>query len=617
MRLTLRTLLAYEHGLLNDQQAAEIAQKIEQSPFVLQLLRHLKDRAARPEIVPLALDARGIASLEKVTGYLDYVLSADDVVKLENECFASDRLLAEVANCHDVLAQWLTSPAPLEPALRQQLYALLPDGLPAIEQSQDEVAIELPEFTFHSKAPAKPVAQIKPPTEPPAKKRSLAGTAWRLLALSACVMGLVAFVVMNRGRVEEMVARHWQQKISEPEPQDVPAMTSPPHLADALLEEPRSQEFLAQAAPLAKPPTQLPASAEPNAPSEVAVTAFHTPIPAEVGQLPGVAPVGSTQISSVLGAFYQSSAQADWNVLTPRAVRAGRLVVSIHGHGQLQRQGISLEVGPVSDLSWNDEGELDLRYGRLDIKLSPGQTMQLRAAGQDLAVTAKEQAVHLHLKTVAFAPLGIDFASTEMNQELLIEGGSGEAHLVLSSCRGPFSLGAQQKIAAHRDRGVRGLNTFVFKPIGQSSAEIAAWNESLQTEPDLLAQLEKGLTSPVAEIQAASAIALGQLGKWELLTGIWGQWENNPSLQAPIREFRELIAQDSALAAQLKASLTKKSPQHGPLIYRLVCGFSSDQLNEATRAQLETLLRHPEPAVRVWTQFQLGGSVASTPRHWN
>ncbi|PQO31563.1 hypothetical protein [Blastopirellula marina] len=616
MRLTLRTLLAHEHGLLNDQQAAVIAQKIEQSPFVLQLLRHLKDRAARPEIVPLSIDARGTASLDKVTGYLDYTLSADEVVKLENECFASDRLLAEVTTCHDILAQWLSTPAPLDPTLRQQLYALMPAPALALEGSQDEIAIDLPDFTFRTSAPVAPVAERRPANDPPAKPRSLVGATLQLLALSACVMGLVAFVVMNRGRVEEMIAQHWQQKTSLPVEQEQGEDVPTTQVVESNQAEPPPQKFVAMAVPLEKQPTDPPSPAEPGALPEVSVTAFHSPIRSAEGsssdQLPGQVAIHSAQ-----GAFFQRNDQAAWMVPGRQGIGHGRLVVSLYGHCELQRDGTQLQVGPVSELNWNDQGELSLRYGKIDLKLPPGQTMRLQAAGQLIEVVANGTPVQLRLSTASLSSAGIDFASAVMNQEIQIEGVSGEAHLAISSCRGPFPLAANQKVAAHRDQGVRSIDALAANQVKKDSVELNGWKQRLRTASDPVAQLQAELTSVSIDVQAASAMTLGQMGHWEALSQVWGQWKENTPIDPSTGALRELIAQDSGLASQLKATLGRQSPQHGPLIYRLVCGFSADQLNDATRSQLETLLRHPEPAVRVWARFQLGFSSVTSPSAWN
>ena len=219
MRLTLRTLLAHQHGLLNEQQAAIISQKIEQSPFVAQLLRHLQDRVGRREIVPLTIEARGCASLEKVMRYLDHALPAEEVVKLENECFASDRLLAEVAACHEILSQWLSTPAPVEPTLRQRLYAVIPGTSAAVAGTDDEIAIELPALAFSSEAPSQPRAERKPQAEQPARKGSLIGTMFKLTTLAACVTALVTAAVMNREKVREIVLQQWEQQLA---PADAP-----------------------------------------------------------------------------------------------------------------------------------------------------------------------------------------------------------------------------------------------------------------------------------------------------------------------------------------------------------------------------------------------------------
>lgn len=614
MRLTLRTLLAYEHGLLKDQQAAVIAQKIEHSPFVLQLLRHLKDRSSRPEIVPLSLDARGIASLDKVTSYLDYTLSAEEVVKLENECFASDRLLAEVTNCHDVLAQWLSTPAPLDPGLRQQLYALMPDATQEIEPSHDEIEIDLPYLTFRTGGPAAPVAEVKPKTDEPVKKRSFVGTAFQMVALSACVIGLVAFVVMNRGRVEEMIAQHWQQKDQKEVEREVLAEELSKQPSEPRQVDPAPQKFIAQAVPLENKSASMSQANEQTALSEVAVTAFHSPV--RSAQPAQAASTGRLQVGNAKGCFFKQTPRASWSMLSHQTIDQGRLVVSLQGQCELHRKDSRIQIASASDIECDDTGSLRLRYGRLDLKLVPGEHLRLHAAGQDVEVSTGDQPVQLRLQTVALSTSGVDFASG-LNQELQIEGIAGESLIAISSCRGPFRLTPQQAVAVHKERGVRGIEAGSFDSRLENAAELEAWNLRLQSSSEPLSHLQRDLELTSPNVKAAAALALGQLGQHETLFQVWTQWSDEGQFSPFVPQFRELVAQDPDWASQLKTVLVQQSPQHGPLIYRLICGFSPDQLNDATRAQLETLLRHPEPAVRAWTRFELGFSVTSSPRPWN
>ena len=598
MRLTLRTLLAHEHGLLEEEQATLIAQKIEQSPFVLQLLRHLKDRAARAEIVPLSIEARGTASLEKVVHYLDYALPAEEVVKLENECFASDRLLAEVTSCHEILAEWLSTPTPLEPELRESLYALMPAQPKSIEPEMDEIAIDLPSLAYQSVPPAEPTVERKPQSDSLPKRRSILGTALQLVALSACVMGLVAFVVSNRDHVEQMIAQHWQQKATQSIDQEPwPAEAAP----QGQPTESPSQRFVAQAVPLghvAKPPIS---SVETDVDAEVAATSFERPISSSA--TPVSLPSGVFRVVRSTEVLCQKVSLQTWSILRQGELSEGRMIVSPQGSCKLQGDGSEFVVGSMSEIGLTSEHALGLRYGTIELTLSPGTTFRMHAAAQEIALTAGQMPVQIKLKTAPVAQTGVDFASDAMNQEIQIEGAQGRCEVTLSSCRGPFTIEPGQKIAAHMNFGVRSDASISFEPVDSPTAMRIL--DAIPPGMEVVTYLQQQLSSSSAEFQGATALMLAQLGEMGSLPEAWSQWEGRKEFREHARQFRSIVAQDAELASRLKATFDVQNPQYGSLVYRLVCGFSRDQLSEATSAQLEGLLRHPDPTVRVWTEHQL------------
>lgn len=602
MRLTLRTLLAHEHGLLEEEQAVLIAQKIEQSPFVLQLLRHLKDRAARAEIVPLSIDARGTAGLDKVVRYLDFALPAEEVVTLENECFASDRLLAEVAACHQILAEWLSTPTPLDPELRENLYALMPGQPLSIEPDMDEIAIDLPSLAYQAVPPVAPTVERKPHSEPLPRRRSLLGTALQWMALSACVMGLVAGVVMNRDHVERMIALHWQKKVEQTIDQEVwPAKVAPKDQPTALLADPSPEPFVARAVPLDQVSKTRVPSVEAGVNTEVAATSFEYPIApsAASGSLPSV----DYRVMHSTGVLGQRDSLRNWSSLGSQEIFQGRLIVSPQGKCQLQGDGSELVIGPTSEIGLTGDGELSLRYGKIDLTLSPGTTFRMHAAAQEIALTAGQMPVHVKLQTAPVAQAGIDFAGEAMNQEIQIEGEDGRCEISLSSCRGPFTIERGQKIAAHMNLGVRSDPTIKFVPSTSTSA--MRLSASVPAGIEAVAHLQQQLGSSSAELRGTAALMLAQLGEMGAIPETWRQWEGREAFREHARQFRSIVAQDAELASRLKTTLEVQDPQYGSLVYRLVCGFSRDQLSDATRDQLESLLKHPEPAVRAWTEHQL------------
>ncbi|MEW4563441.1 hypothetical protein AB1K70_12995 [Bremerella sp. JC770] len=592
MRLTLRTLLAHEHGLLNEQQAELISQKIQQSPFVAQLLRHLKDRAARREIVPLAIEARGTAALEKVTQYLDYTLSAEEVVKLENECFASDRLLAEVASCHEIVSQWLSTPTPTEPALRQRLYAIMPGPVGVASIAEDEIAIELPALTYQSAPPSQPLAEKDHAAKPePAKSRWMAG-AFRLVAMAASVLAIATLVTMNRDQVESMIAQHWQEKTQEaPLSHDIPAAPKQPIAPEALVAQASPMRPIAAAQPGEMPPAPLP---------EVATTAFHIPIPTNQS----VSTVDAWSVVTAAGTLYQETPEANWQPVARETWGTGRVVVIPGGALQVDRAGTKLELRQLSDLSLENDGSATLRYGGLTIEIEPNQQFMIDVAGQPITISALHETVRLAMSTRATALRGLDLAASAANQEVQFEGIAGQAELTIPGCRGPVPLEQGQMIVSHVNHGVRGGKTSIL-PQMQSEATNSLLAEALQDANEPARFLQESLPSKRFDQRLAAATALAQLGQVTAWIDAWSQVHDPSAAEQHLKEVQELLAQDSTLATELRNALAQQNPENGPLIYRLICGFSPEQLTDETRSQLETLLRHSEPAVQSWTRFQL------------
>jgi len=126
MRLTLRTLLAYQDDRLSAANAKELGQKIAKSPFASELVERIREvkrrrRLAMPDKPVVMIDANLIAE------YLDDQLTPELVARLEKEVLASDTMLAEVASAHEILGL-LSDPVTVEPRLRDRLYALDPTG---------------------------------------------------------------------------------------------------------------------------------------------------------------------------------------------------------------------------------------------------------------------------------------------------------------------------------------------------------------------------------------------------------------------------------------------------------------------------------------------------------
>jgi len=126
VRLTLRSLLAFMHGLLGPQEAEDLARKIEESPVARNLMCRIQDLMRQRRLGAPEVDERR-ANLDPntVAEYLDHVLPPDRVPDFERICLESDLHLAELTACHQILAAVLTEPIEIPPGTRERMYGLI------------------------------------------------------------------------------------------------------------------------------------------------------------------------------------------------------------------------------------------------------------------------------------------------------------------------------------------------------------------------------------------------------------------------------------------------------------------------------------------------------------
>jgi hypothetical protein len=137
MRLTLRTLLAYIDRVLMPGDHAELHRRIQQNEVIERLRGRIERLTNRPEMLTPRLQAPGLAGdPNAIAEYLDDVLPGASVPELERICLESDEYLAELADCHRLLATAIRTPVAVPDALRDRAIALIdPARRPAIEEN--------------------------------------------------------------------------------------------------------------------------------------------------------------------------------------------------------------------------------------------------------------------------------------------------------------------------------------------------------------------------------------------------------------------------------------------------------------------------------------------------
>jgi len=278
MRLTVRTLLAWIDGLLGPEDQAALGEKVQASGVAPALVERVRDVIARPSLSAPAPAGRGLADDPNTAAeFLDNTLAADRLEAFERVCVESDIHLADVAACHQLLAELTRDPATLEPvsaSRRRQLLATARKRLDPLEAAAAAVAAT-------DRAAARAGRTQPAPTARPERRRAPLA-AWLSAGAAALLLGLLAvsFVwSLARGPKRAVVPQVAvvAPAAAAPEPE------VPPRAAPVPTDSSPVEASAPVAAPPAAPPPPTNPGAEPAVPAPAAAAA-------EVADEPAVAP---------------------------------------------------------------------------------------------------------------------------------------------------------------------------------------------------------------------------------------------------------------------------------------------------------------------------------------
>lgn len=267
MRLTLRTLLAWMDGVLPAEAAGQLAEKVAGSAVAQTLANRIRDVVTRPTIAAAPVEGRGLAAdPNSAAEFLDNVLPPDRLAEFERVCIESDMQLAEVADCHRLLADLTAGRAAVEEIdapLAERLQAIAGSerataAAPQIIRTAIEARGDRPDATFVDTVLVSPASLGRSPAS---ASRSSAGTparAW-LLASSAAVVLVGLLVVLGwsliGGGRRDLAARApaavEPPPVVEPRPEEPPAISDG---ADAVAEPSPPAAQLTEAPPVEPPP---------------------------------------------------------------------------------------------------------------------------------------------------------------------------------------------------------------------------------------------------------------------------------------------------------------------------------------------------------------------------
>ncbi len=197
MRLTVRTLLAWIDGLLSPEDQTALGEKVQSSGVAPALVERVRDVIARQSLSAPPPAGRGLADDPNTAAeFLDNTLAADRLEAFERVCVESDIHLADVAACHQLLAELAREPAAIElvsAARRRQLLDMATRRLDPIEA----VAVAVSESGRGSTRAS--AVKTLPPARSPGRRAPVAAwvSAAAALALLAVLGGFFVWSLMR------------------------------------------------------------------------------------------------------------------------------------------------------------------------------------------------------------------------------------------------------------------------------------------------------------------------------------------------------------------------------------------------------------------------------------
>ena len=130
MRLSLRTLLAFEDNVFDVEQHRRLEQLLPADKSAEATLRRIRSIVRNPSLgVPGLVDHQEELDPNYVAEYLDHQMSGSVQEKFETYCLSADKYLAEVASVHHILSNVLGEPARTSRECRLKCYDVLHSNL--------------------------------------------------------------------------------------------------------------------------------------------------------------------------------------------------------------------------------------------------------------------------------------------------------------------------------------------------------------------------------------------------------------------------------------------------------------------------------------------------------
>jgi hypothetical protein len=652
MRLTLRTMLAYMDSVLEPNESEELGRKIRESKFASDLVDQIRAVTNKVRMDAPKLEGKGMGNdANTVAEYLDSALPQDRVGDFERVCLESNKHLAEVAGCHQILALVLGKPADVPVALRDRVYglghaAVNDEPKPAVAAKAKVTPVAAAGSNGHAASAALAPAEI-----PDYLRAGRSASIWQFLGAVAVVFLLAALALRLMGpfNSEHPVLRLVRggpvladantsaatgqspqvpiadkNSAKEPaaSPTPSPATTGDSETPKATSAAPTPAESTSSAADAKEPMSKAAIPAVPDTAAAETPEPMPKPLPAapEAPKQPEPTPPPPAMevgrfISDEQVLAHQPKGDGIWLRMPPRAVlSAGERLVALPAfRSQIAlASGVQVTFAGESSVRLgepNSQGasRMTVDDGRLLMVTvgAPGAQVELDLGGVRGVVTLVDADSAVAIAVKRFLPPGTDpesmppFAVVEIfntfgrmtwtevdqprveiptNQVRIYAGGEPPDNY------GPFAL-------------PEWIDAKSIAPIDRESQ--AVLERLLAGDKALNLTLAETLEHRQVNVRALAARCLAVLDEFEPIL----KELNDPRQQAfwsgEFATLRRGIQRGQETAGALKATIERLRPDQAADLYRLLWGYSVDQLAKDEAANLVKFLESEHMDVRV------------------
>jgi hypothetical protein len=663
MRLTLRTMLAYLDNVLEPAETATLGKKIEESEFATGLMHRIKGVMKKLRMDAPKVDGKGVGNdANTVAEYLDSSLPQDRVAEFERVCLESDKHLCEVASCHQVLTLVLGNPADVRQELRDRIYALGDPNRAPMHPAGEVVATAVGDEVVPPPPPGadgRPAEAKSLPEVPEYLRAGRDSSIWTYvgIAIAALLLGAVALFLaapqlrnlLHRGGEE--IAQNDKTEASGTnavvtpdtgakthENESAAALTSPTTqtepetsaAATAATTTPTdSSEKVAAATP--QPMPVIPAI--PDSPETTPVT---PPAVAPVAVLPKLpktkAPAAAPRAAPIEVGRYASDREvlatldAENNLWyskrTPEVLVAGERLIVLPPYRPLVVLPSAVQLTfageggfTMQQADQNNVPRLTIDYGRFLLMTAgrPGAQVSLELAGIKGVVTLEDADSTLAIKVGRWVPPGIDpepvgglpviemynnngRASWQQVDQSKVEIPPKHVHVYVGD-EPPETHGPFQSPEWIEPRSVKAIDR-AAAPVLQQIADV---------DPDrpLNVTLQEATKDRRVEVRALAARCLAAIGEFEPILRELGDPNQSSYWQGEFDALRQALNRSPETATKVREALGLVRAGDAKELYRLLWGFSEEQLQKGDAAQLVRYLDSDQMDIRVLAHLNL------------